>query len=114
MQSSDCSSCLAVLLENLGQLIGQPLLRDVRLTKGGEHRSHRTLRYAKPTTNLGNPLVRSLRRGFDKHSHLLGRKANGEVFTLQDCRTGADIANEVVRCTRGHVANLQTRRLLPW
>jgi hypothetical protein len=106
MQSGDRRSCLAILLENLGQLLGQPLLRDVRLTEGREHRSHRTLRYAKPTTNLSNPLVRPLRRGFDKHPHLLGRKADRQVLTLQDCRTGANIADEVVRGTRGHGANL--------
>jgi hypothetical protein len=76
MQSSDCRSCLAVLLKNLGQLLGQTLLRNVRLTEGREHRSHRPLRHAKPTTNLGNPFVRSLRRGFDKRPHLLGRKAD--------------------------------------
>ena len=76
MQGGDRCSCLAIVLENLGQLLGQPLLRDVCLTKGREHRSHRTLRHAKPTTNLGKPFVCSLRGGFDKRPHLLGRKAN--------------------------------------
>src|SRR5690348_4522682 len=114
MQGGDRCSCLAIVLENLDQFLGQPLLRDVCLTKGREHRSHRALGHAKPTTDLGNSLVRSLCRGFDKHAHLLGRKANREVLTLQDCRTGTDIADEVVRWTGGHVANSQTTRSPPW
>jgi len=75
-QGGDSTRCLAILLEDFGQLLDQPLLRDVRLPEGREHRSHRTLSYAKPTTDLGYPFVRSLRCGLDKHPHLLGRKAN--------------------------------------
>src|SRR5438270_13920515 len=112
-QGGDCRRGLAILLENLGQLLDQPFVRDVRLTKGCEHRAHRALRHAKRTTSLGDPLVRSLRRGFDKRSHLLGCDANCKVLTLQDCRTDADIADEVLRCTRGHVSKLQMRRSRP-
>jgi hypothetical protein len=64
------------MFENLGQLHNQPLVRDVRFTEGCEHRSHCTLRHAKATTSLGDPLVRSLRCGFDQSPDLLGCKAN--------------------------------------
>jgi len=78
-KGGDRSARLAGLLENLGQLLYEPFVRDVRFTDRRQHGPHGALRNAQLAAGLGNFLIRPCCRGFDQCPDLLRRGPDCDV-----------------------------------